>query len=151
MALEHVEQRMAAVLRPGARWLARRDFTRIELGTVVVFHAAGALFCALAPDRNLINRGNAPVFYLAEQVSPLAPRASWFLVFAAAAVAAVLCLRRPTGPRQLATWLLVFPTGATWIGCLILGLANGGGLFLMVAWSMLLTVWAVTAARLVQR
>lgn len=139
-----LERRLASRLRPLRRRLARLELARVELGTVVAFHAVGTAAIALTPDRNLITAATAPLFLIGGR--PL-----WFVVFAAATIASALCWQRPTGRRQWATWLLVFPTGAAWVTSFAGGLSAGGNVFGLIGWPVLLTLWAVTAARLARR
>lgn len=131
-------------LSPAVAWLRSRDLVRVELSTVFLFHSAGAAVIAAAPARNIETPATTVLFYMAD-------RWVWTLVFAAAAVASAACWWAPRGPVQLATWLLVFPTGAVWVYCFARALPYGGNALVLVAWPVFLTLWAVTAARLMLR
>lgn len=144
-AVARGELALARLLSPAVEWIRSRELVRVELATVVIFHAVGAVIIAAAPGRYVETPAMAVLLYMAD-------RWVWALVFAAAAVASGACWWSPTGPLQLVTWLLVFPTGAAWVGCFALALPYyGGNALVLVAWPVFLTLWAVTAARLILR
>lgn len=122
--------------------LARIDWIRWELGSVVVFHAAFGVVILLAPDNLIVTGATWAIFYFLGRLG----MACWFLVVAALA-AAVWCRPRPL--LQLATWVGVYMLGAGWLTGFVLAIYRGsGGLYGVIVWSVLLALWASTAVRL---
>lgn len=120
----------------------RVDWLRWELGAVIALHGGFGLIIALAPEALVITDATSPMFtYL--------HRPGMAAFFLAVAFAATTCWLRPTGLRQLLTWVGVAMLGAGWITGFALAIRDGhGGLYGVVVWSVLLTLWTSTAVRL---
>lgn len=118
------------------------DWLRWELGAVVVLHGGFGLIIALASESLVVTDATRPMFtYL--------HRPGMAAFFFAVALAAAACWHRPTGVRQLVTWVGVAMLGGGWITGFALAARDGqGGLYGVVVWSVLLTLWTSTAVRL---
>lgn len=122
--------------------LARVDWLRWELGTVIAFHGLIGVLILLAPDRFVVTAATWPVFFYLHRIG-------MGVAFLLATIAACACWWRARPLVQLATWVLVYTLGAGWVAGFVLAVQQGsGGLYGLIVWGVLLALWGSTAVRL---
>jgi hypothetical protein len=118
------------------------DWLRWELGSVITFHIGFGVVILLAPDNLIVTPATWPVFFYTGRIGMGAA----FLIVGAFACA---CWYRARPLVQLATWLGVVMLGAGWLAGFVIALVqNAGGLYGVIIWSVLLSLWTSTGVRL---